>query len=214
MKLMRFVDSMGDEDRKENVALVLWRNDPMLYHYSDVLNVIPRTWEVYIGPERSCGAKLNAMFHTRPNEDFYGFLSDDVEIGTPNMLPILAREAVGGKFAWPNDGVHEIRMSSHPVAPGKLIRALGWWAHPEFPHNGLDLVLYRVANALDICAYMSDLRLIVRHPSLLNGEKDDTHIDAEPYNALWEKRRYEFEERDLPHLIKRVKVAYGQATAN
>jgi len=210
-KLLRFIRSMGEEDKKEFVLLMVWKDDPFRDDYAETMREAPKSWEMYICPERLCGEKMNAAVNIFKGEKFYGFLADDIRIGTPGMLPLLRAAALRGKFAWPNDGVHEIRLSTHPVAPGNFIRTLGFWAHPKFPHNGQDLILYRVATALDICEYRPDLRYIVRHPSLGDKEEmDETYRDALAMNQQAANDMYSFEEKELQPLIQRVKEAYGK----
>lgn len=203
-KLVQLLNSFGTQDVLERVTLVLWNADPCLNEYDRVLRDLPKTWDVVIGKERSCGEKLNAVYKAYPCAPFYGFLADDVQLGTPNMLAELRRDAENGFFVWPDDGVHGPRLSTHPVAPGKLIRALGFWAEPKFPHNGIDVVLYRIATALDIVKYRPDLKLIC------NRTPDETYDDAVEWNKAAEKEIPWWEEREMPLLIERVKARYGK----
>ena len=209
-KLVRFLNTFGDQDLLERVTLVLWNGDPYLNEYDKVFKELPKTWDVVVGTERLMGEKLNAMFRSNPTAPFYGILTDDILLATPNMLPELRREAESGKFTWPDDGVHGPRMSTHPVAPGRLIRALGYWGHPDLPQNGLDLVLYRVATALDILKYRGDLKLQVFHPMVNGMDDDETYHDAVDYNARAVDRIVQFEAQELKPLIESVRNRYGQ----
>lgn len=209
---MRLVRSMAPSDAAEDVTVMVWKDDPRANDYARVMSDFPSHWNVWFCQERLCGEKLNAFFHGFPNADFYGFLSDDVQIGTSGMLVELKKEALAGKLAWPNDGVHGPRMATHPVAPGWFLRELGFWAHPEFPHNGLDTVLYYVAEACGFGCYRSDLRLIVRHPTATGNieEDDETYRDARDMNNKAIDTMYRVQHEQLPHLVDKVRKAYGQ----
>jgi len=207
-KLRRFIDSMSSTDLRARVMLVIWGLDPRLKDYNKIK--LPGHWQTWISKERLCGEKMNAVYELYADEDFYGLLTDDVQLGTPGMLQELRREAVHGRFAWPDDGVHGARLATHPVAPAAMLHALGFWAHPKFPHWGLDKVLTRVAEALDICCYREDLKLIVRHPDAgFPEEIDETYREAEPLNAAAIDNMAEFERVELPRLIVTAKRRFG-----
>jgi hypothetical protein len=212
-KLRRLVDSLGRKDAEEHVIVMMWKDDPRLQDYSVIALGLPRNWDVWISDRRLCGEKMNALYEAFPQEDFYGFLSDDVQIGTKGMLALLRESAQDGKFAWPNDGIHGVRNSTHPVAPGDMIRAMGFWAHPRFLHNGLDTVLYRVANALSLCDYKEELKLIVQHPTATGHveEDDDTYREARELNQKAIDDMYDFEERELAPFLEKVKMSWAKA---
>lgn len=212
-KLLRFVASLAPMDWDENVVLMLWRDDPRRDDYARIFDRLPRAWDVWICPERLCGDKLNAAFRAFPNERFYGFLSDDIQLGTHGMLKQLRMEAENGHFTWPNDDIHGARLATHPVAPGDFIRALGFWAHPEFPHNGLDTVLYYVAECLGIGKFRGDLNIIVRHPTATGhiDEDDETYRDAREMNQKAIDTMYKFQDNKLAHLVQRMRDTYGKS---
>lgn len=191
---------MSDIDREECIYLVLWEGDPRLRDYLKLK--LPENWLFHIGNERLCGEKLNRAFRTFPHQQFYGFLADDIQLMTPNMLSILRESAQSGFFCWPNDGIHGPRLSTHPVSPGNFIRALDFWAHPRFPHWGFDKILNRVANAIDIVHYFDSLHITV------DRVHDETYSDAELLNAAAIDDMVEFERNDLSTLINRVRHNY------
>lgn len=208
-KLVRLLNSFGDQDLTERVTLVVWNCDPRLNDYDKIFRDLPKSWDVVIGKERLCGDKLNSVLGRLHCDSYYGFLSDDVQLGTPNMLPQLRRDAEAGMFVWPNDGVHGARLSTHPVAPGKLIRALGYWAHPSFPHDGMDVVLYKVATQLGITKYREDLKLVVRHPDVEHPEEmDETYREAAAMRQGVIDRLVQFETTELPQLVKELKKRF------
>lgn len=211
-KLRRFVASMADDDRLEHVLLMVWRHDPRLRDYAGVFMDMPKTWDVWLTEERLCGEKLNLAFDRFPDEEFYGLLTDDIMLRTPGMLGELKMEAKLGRFAWPNDGIHGPRLATHPCAPGKMLKALGFWAHPLFPHNGLDTVLYRVSEAMGLSKYRADLHIETPHPNGVqhNPEWDETYAEAAELNAKAVDTMYAFQQRGLPELINQVRSVYEQ----
>lgn len=209
-KLRRFLHAMAPQDRGEVVLLMIWRNDPMMKEYQELFGELPSGWEVILTPGKTCGEKLNHAFDLFPEEPFYGLLADDTVLASAGMLHELKMEAMNGRFAWPNDGVHGPRMATHPCAPGKMIRALGFWAHPRFPQNGLDVILYRVSEALSLSKYRSDLHLIHFHPSVHLEEFDEVYAEARGVNSQAEVDMYDFQADVLPQLIAKVKSVYAQ----
>lgn len=214
-KLMRLVRSLEGSDQGEHVIVLIWRHDPRMNDYAVVFRDLPRSWDVWLTEERWCGEKLNLAFDRFPDETFYGLLTDDIQLRTPSMMARLAEEARAGRFAWPNDSVHGPRAATHPCAPGKLLRALGFWAHPQYPHNYLDTILYRVATAVGLTKYRSDLFLDTNHPdgNWRHPEWDETYADAVAENARAQRDFYRFESEELPKLIQQVKDVYAQRVA-
>lgn len=215
-KLRRFLESMTHIDQEEHVLLLVNREDPRMGDYAAVFMNLPRAWDVWLTEEVTCGEKMNLAFDRFPDEPFYGLLTDDVALGTIGMLQELKQEALQGNFAWPDDGIHGPRMATHPCAPGKMIRAMGFWAHPHFPQNGLDTVMYRVSENLGLSRYREDLKLVVRHPNGVqhNPEWDETYADAAPLNVQAIDAMYRFEEKELPQLLRQVRSVYEQRSVD
>lgn len=116
---------------------------------------------------------MNWALEMNPHERFYGLLTDDVEVASDRLTEGLERVAEDWNIAFPDDGHHGMRMSTHFCVGGQLLRTLGFWGHPLFPQNGLDLVLYDVGLAAGLLRYCKDLRLVVRHPCFGDVEEDD-----------------------------------------
>lgn len=179
-KLKLFLDSLSGVDSDEKVLLMIWREDP---RKEDYLRMdFPDSWSVYVGAEQFCRDKMNKAFAIYPNEAFYGLLTDDIRLLTPGMLFKMRREAEKGKFVWPDDGIWHERLSTHPVVWGEFVRALGFWAHPQFVHNGIDSVLFIIAQELGLSKYMGECRIEVLHPSFGTAETDETYIEGKALN--------------------------------
>jgi len=206
------VESVQGVDREEHVVVLVAYNDPRLLDYAATFAVLPRAWDVWLTDNFSCGRALNHAFDRFPDEPFYGFLADDITLDTPGMLGELREEALNGYFAWPNDGVHGPRMSTHPAAPGKMLRAMGFWAHPLFPHNGLDTVMYRVSESLGLSRFREDLILTHHHPFAAHrpDEWDETYDDAREDNSKAIDLMARFEQEGLPQLLRQVRSVYEQ----
>lgn len=179
-KLQRFIDSLRGSDLNEPILLVLWKDDPRLADYNKM--TLPKQWTTFYGEQRLCRDKMNQAFAMWQHDSFYGLLTDDIELATPGMLKTLREAAESGKFVWPNDGYWFEKLATHPVAPGELIRALGFWAHPDFPHNGIDSVLYIVAQELGLAHYMPECQIKVTHPAFGTAPADETYAEARQLN--------------------------------
>jgi len=215
-KLKRFLGTVAGPDRDESVMLILWKNDPRLHDYADAFRHMPSNWDVWVQEERLCGPKLQNAFKCFPEERTYGFLADDTGLGSVGMLGELRREAEQGVLAWPNDGIHGPRMATHPCASGEFLRKLGFWAHPNFPHNGFDTILYYIAESIGVGKYRVDLNLIHWHPfkevtpgnGWNHAEWDETYDEAREMNTKAIDAMYDFQERVLPGLVDRMRREY------
>jgi hypothetical protein len=200
-KLQRLIDSLGDEDREEQVIVVPYMYEPRIRDYH--LMTLPPRWVLIPSPALSCGDKLNWAFHLFNDESFYGFLSDDIQLATPNMLKPMRQAAESGRFAWPDDGVHGLRLATHPVCPGNLLRILKFWAHPDFPHDGLDVVLYKVATNSIPFEYFANFKL--------RTEKcdDETFREGRELSKGAIDRLVKWEHEEMQQLIDKVRSNYG-----
>jgi hypothetical protein len=164
---------MSEKDRQEPVWLMVWDGDPCRDRYLKLS--LPKNWNIHVGREEWCGEKMNRLFELFPREPFYGFLSDDVELETPDMLAELGKSAVPNLVVYPDDGVHGPTLCTHPVIGGDLVRAMRCWAHPLFPQDFLDLIIYDVGDYLGLLYYRPEFRIKVRHPKLGTAPMDATY---------------------------------------
>lgn len=183
---MRLADSFGPEDLKQPVAVVLCDRDPKVDEY--LKRSWPETWaiRVAVGEYTYCGEKMNWALQKYPNAKFYGHLCDDVWIETKNMLPQLAEAAGDWRMSYPSDGIYDDQeptgLICFPCSGGKLIRTIGWWAHPMLKHNCLDSVLTDIGRSLGIAVNMRHLKLGMVHPVNRKAEWDDTYQRVEQIN--------------------------------
>jgi hypothetical protein len=181
-KLLQLCESMSEGDRAQPIMIVICDQDPT---YRDYFNVKwPDSWRLKIayGDFSYCGEKMNWALERLPNARFYGHLCDDVLLEGKDVLGELAEAAGDWFMAYPNDGIYHTDLACFPVSGGKLIRAIGWWAHPMFKHNCLDSVLDDIGRTLKIHKPMMHLRYVVKHPLLNTAEWDDTYRRVESIN--------------------------------
>lgn len=201
-KLSALCESMSDNDRQQPVMVVVCDQDPTYQDYYKV--TWPDSWRIKTayGEYSYCGEKMNWALEHLPEAKFYGHLCDDVLLTGQDTLGELAEKAGDYYMAYPCDGIYNTDLICFPVTGGKLIREVGWWAHPKFKHNCLDSVLTDIGKGCKIERPCMHLRYIVKHPLLGTAEWDETYRRVEPinqqagyiYDTLWRDSQ---ERRDL-----------------
>lgn len=156
-----------------------------------------------------CGEKMNWALEQLPEAKFYGHLCDDVLLTGKDTLAELVEAAGDWHVSYPNDGIYNTDLICFPVMGGKLVREIGWWAHPLFKHNCLDSVISDLAKTLKIEKPLMHLRYIIKHPLLGTAEWDDTYRRVEPINReagyLFDTRwRDGLERKELLAKLERV----------
>jgi len=163
--------------------VVVCDQDPTYVDYFK--EIWPDSWRIKVayGDFTYCGEKMNWALEALPEAKFYGHLCDDVLLQGKDVLAELVEAAGDWYMAYPNDGIYNTDLACFPVSGGKLIREIGWWAHPMFKHNCLDSVLDDLGRTLKIHKPMMHLRYIVKHPLLNTAEWDDTYRRVEKINS-------------------------------
>jgi hypothetical protein len=195
--LKRLADSFGPLDLKEPVTVILCEKDAKVREYLRIK--WPDSWNIWVasGETTYCAEKLNFAFNRMPNERFYGHLCDDVWLLTQDMLPQLSEAAGDWKVSYPSDGIYDDQPEGiicFPCMGGKLVRAIGWWAHPALKHNCIDSVWTDIARTLGLVVDMRHLKLGMTHPANRAAEWDDTYRRVEAinleaggiYHAVWD----------------------------
>lgn len=120
---------------------------------------------------------MNTVYREFPEEDGYGWLSDDLIAETQGWNRKLANAAMD-KLAFPSDGDgmrSPGRVTPGYVVPGDWVRAVGYWAPPYgMGIRGIETFWETVADKLDRKAYCPEVTL--RHLHWMNKlrPKDDT----------------------------------------
>lgn len=206
-KLAELAASFGPKDLEQPVMVVLSKADSLYQEYFK--REWPKTWDFRVLDENQsyCGEKMNAALGWLPKAKFYGHLCDDVLIETPDRLQELVEAAGDWKISCPNDGIYHGDLFCFPVMGGKLVREIGWWAHPLFKHNCLDSVIDDIAKTLNIGVFFKDIRYIVKHPQLGTAPSDATYERVEEINRQ-AGNLYDTKWRDSPdrlQLLARLK---------
>jgi len=181
-RLAEFAASFGADDLKLPVCVVLSADDPFVDRYFE--KKWPDTWGFIVSPNSpgSCGDALNFFFSSFPTEKYYGLLSDDILLDTPNTLRMLAEAAGDWGVTVADEGHHHDSLYCYTVMGGKLVRAIGWWAFPGLKHNCIDSVIDDIARTLRLNRYMPEVRFVAKHPAYGNAPGDDTYTRAEEFN--------------------------------
>lgn len=181
-RLRNLADSWELCEPETPLYIRIWKDDPRKEDYAS--QGWPESWTFYEGDAEWCGEAMNEFLERFPDEDQYGFLGDDIVLRTKGGLGILERFAGDMGVAFPNDGLHREGLCTHFCCGGRFVRALGYWAHPDFRHHYLDGVIFSIADHMKMLRYCPGVIFEHQHP-LIN---DAIEVDAtyEKANAGWE----------------------------
>lgn len=134
-----------------------------------------------------CGV-LNWLTRQRPHEPWYGFISDDSIVRTPDWSAPLVRAAGPAGFASSADGWQgERRMHGAVVFGGELLRTIGWWAPPGLRHSFVDDAWEALAKGLGNWTRVPSVMVEHRHAWNGKAERDATYDRA--YASIGEDER-------------------------
>ena len=199
---------MHEQGRKLYVRV--WEGDP---RRDDYLNITwPEGWELYVSPAEWCGEALEEFYQKYPDEEFYGFIADDIVLRTPKGLEKLERLAEDWSLAYPNDTIQRHHLATHFCIGGELVREVGFLVPYGMKHNYLDVVWMHLGMNLGALRYCPDV--IFQHKHFLRGvaEMDDTYkrIYSDPQTQVAELEAEgkaaleQFMEKDLRGILERV----------
>ncbi len=125
---------------------------------------------------------LDWCFRRFPNEDFYGWISDDHRPRTMHWDKIIeertgpfevscCRDLHFSEIPGTRDGV----LSGAMGWGGEIVRAAGWWALPRVQQAGIDDAWYRMSQALGCRRYFEDV--VVEHISYRNDKRPKDQTD-------------------------------------
>ena len=170
--------------------LRLWEGDKRLDDY--LKWEWPNTWEITVNKHETVIQAMNGFFDWRPNEAFYGLVTDDIILRTPGGLKELERVAGDWFVAFPNDLMWRHRLPGHPCCGGNLLRTLGYWFPREFEHNQADVAFLQVVENCGLLRYCP--HVIFHHRHFLYYDdvpKDETYglVYEEGINNLSDLKR-------------------------
>lgn len=131
---------------------------------------LPPGWTVLKGEKnRGVCAVLNHFFSLYPRLGWYGFISDDSIVRTPQWEEKLLEHATDSHIVHSADGWRtESRIHGAVVFGGELLRALGWWALPGLVHCFCDDVWETIAEKKNLRKYIPEV--MVEHLHMWNGK--------------------------------------------
>ena len=174
---------------------------------------LPAKWTVRVRPtdNMTLVELLNEFFVTRDYLPWYGFMSDDVIVRTPQWDERMVMAAGRDCFVSVNDLFRAPkRMHAAVVFGGDLVRAMNFWCLPTLHHCFVDDFWEAIAARCDNWAVLMDVIAEHVHPSRdRTVERDATYRDKSRWvqadKAAFEKFR---NSSDWEQLILRVKALW------
>jgi len=121
-------------------------------------------------------AALNAIATMKPDEPWYGFISDDARVRSPGWDTALVREAGDWFMASCGDGWQDgKRLSGAIVWGGQLLRSAGFWSPPELIHSFFDDCWEEIGKRLQIWKIRRDILVEHMHPWCGKGQDDEVY---------------------------------------
>lgn len=164
------------------IVLRLHREDPRLEEYLE--KDWPEGWKIVVGRIAKLATCLRLAFEEYPEEQFYGFLADDVRPSPENWAELLETAAGSDYVAYPDDGLHGSSLCTHPCIGGDLVRSVGWWVLPGVEHSFFDTAWMALGSATGRLRYVEQVKYDHRHPLR------DTTI---PMDSVYELGQVSFE---------------------
>jgi hypothetical protein len=176
--LKRFINCYKDTNASSTVYVRVDDDDVSLNDYMQVK--LPDTFELIVGPRIGLKSSMEEMFHKYPNEPWYGLAADDLIPKTQYWDQLLVNEAGLKRIAYPNDMGKDPTLPTHPVIGGNLVRAVGWFGHPDCYHFYLDNAWKFIGERLENIVRLEDVVVEHLHYSFKKSSKDQTYLDQKP----------------------------------
>ena len=188
----------------------VWDKDPMRSKYFEFN--WPETWTLYRSSAEWCGDALRDFYKRYPNEDFYGFVGDDIILRTKGGLDALEASARKGKIAYPNDMFQRDKLCTHFCIDGDLVRMLGYWVPKGFRHQYLDCVWHIIGLNTGLLRYHPEVIFDHMNPFAKQDEQyvDDTTRKAHGQEEGALKRWEEWQEVEGRQAISSIRQALNE----
>lgn len=195
--LLRLAESFEGDDLQQPVAVMLSRVDDTLPEY--FAEVWPDTWTFHVlnANQSYCGDKMNAALALYPHAKFYGHLCDDIWLKSKGQLQELVDAAGDWNVAYPSDPLYSGKdLICFPVMGGKLVQAVGWWAHPQLKHNCIDSVITDIADEFKCRQFLDHIHYDMHTIEARRANWDETYqrvelINLEAggiYHRVWDRQ--------------------------
>ena len=170
---------------------------------------LPANWTLHFHHENvaAIGA-MNWYFNKNPNEDWYGFISDDEYVLTDNWDKTLISAAGKLGIANGDDGfMGRQRVQGLPCFGGGLVRAIGYIAIPTCWHwYGTDAMWESIDRVLKIRKFCPDVRIEHRHAYNRKSPMDETYRMGES-RAVGDQRAFNrWYKEERPAVVGRIKL--------
>lgn len=172
----RAIDSMVAHGMTGPGALLLNENDPTQYDTQ-----LPDNWVKYRvpGDDTRVNDCWRHAFKLRPDEPWYGLMSDDMVVGTDGFERLLVEKAGSNRLASSNDlWQAPARMTGAAVFGGDLVRAIGDLAPIPSRHCFFDDFWEMVGRDFGVWDVLMDVHVEHLHPYAGKAVSDETHVRA------------------------------------
>lgn len=202
--ITRFIQAYADTQARTPIVMVLDDGDPKLKDYNAIN--YPLSFTRLMVPHGTTVPQCqNIAFELFPDKDYYGFIGDDCVPETRDWDWLLGNACQPNGIAWGDDGIQGEGLTTHPFIAGKLLRKIGYVAHPSFHHFFTDTVLLNIVRTLNCGVYLPNIK--TTHYHHLNGkaEMDETYTSKGSLQRDFDNYN-EFNRTEFPRLIERLRA--------
>ena len=216
-RLAELALSWEEHEPDTELFLRLWEGDPRVSEYLD--RDWPEGWHFEVTDEEHVAEAMNGFFDRDSKGDFYGLITDDVVLQTPNGLRILENLARHWYVSYPNDLWWRHRLAGHMCCGGELLRTLGFWVPRVFKHNQIDVAITEIARECGLLRYCAEVVFHHRHFLYYKDvQKDPTYglVYGEGINSIEDLKGwvdpsievfYRWGKEQFPLLVQKVRQA-------
>lgn len=177
--------------------------------YQDILSrLLPPSWKAVFHEKNIglCGA-ANELFKQNPDEPFYGLITDDEYVYTPDWDKSLIEAA--GKWNVAHGNNHwqsHLRCHGYSTFGGELVRAVGYLFPQGLWHWFSDDVWESIARACGLEVFLQDVNIEDKH--WMNPRhrtpKDDTYLLGESRAMQDQQIFFKWRKEEFPAIVRRV----------
>jgi len=171
----RFIEAWHNTKASTPVYVRIDDDDPFL---QEILKLNwPNNFKIVIGPREGLRAAMQELYLKNPNEQWYGLLADDLVPRTDYWDQLLIEKAGKKSISYPNDLGRKVKLPTHPVVAGDLVRALGWFGFPVVNHLYVDTVFKYLGDNLRNLYRLDDVIVEHVHPAWKKTTYDQIYYE-------------------------------------
>lgn len=144
--------------------------------------------------------------------EFYGFVGDDHVFRTSSWeTKVEAAFHAGADVVYGDDLLVGDRIPTAVFLRRELVRALGWFAPPQFSHLNADCCWKDIGESLGTLRYLPDVVIEHLHPAAGKAENDDqySYVNS-PEMVKKDGATYDRWLAELPEFISQLKQRMGR----